>query len=235
MTETLYVDDAYLRECTTRITAIEDNQVWLAHSVFYPTGGGQPGDSGLLRLADGREIRVLDTRKSEQGPAHSVEDASALAVGDEVCAVLDWDRRHRHMRMHTCLHLLSVVIPAGVTGGSVSVDKGRLDFDLPDTLLDKDEITARLNELINGNYPVDTRWITDEELDANPELVKTLSVQPPRGHGRVRLVKVGEIDLQPCGGTHVANTGEIGAVCVSKVEKKSTHNRRVILRFAEDV
>lgn len=235
MTDTLYVEDAYLRECQTRIVAIDGDQVWLEQTVFYPTGGGQPGDSGVLRLQDGRETRILETRKHERGPAHRVEDASILHVGDLVTAVIDWDRRYRHMRMHTCLHLLSVVIPAGVTGGAVSVDKGRLDFDLPDTLLDKDEITARLSELINNDYPVGTRWITDEELDASPDLVKTLSVQPPRGHGRIRLVEIGDIDLQPCGGTHVARTGEIGEVCVAKIEKKSTHNRRVILRFVEDL
>ncbi|TCO79757.1 misacylated tRNA(Ala) deacylase [Plasticicumulans lactativorans] len=236
MTLALFRDDAYRRDCTATVTAVTPAGIELDRTVFYPLGGGQPGDSGVLRRADGSTVAIVDTRRGEAPGAivHLLAaDAPPPAVGEAVHVHLDWARRHAHMRMHTCLHLLSAVIPAGVTGGAVAADKGRLDFDLPDTLLDRDAVGAALNALIAADHPVGTRWITDAELDASPELVKTLSVQPPRGHGRVRLVEIAGIDLQPCGGTHVARTGEIGRVVVTKIEKKSTHNRRVILAFAD--
>lgn len=241
MTDALFRDDAYLAECTATVTTVQPEAgggyaLGFERTVFYPTGGGQPGDTGLVVCADGRRLAVLDTRKGATAGeiVHLVAaDAVLPAPGETVTLVLDWARRHRHMRMHTALHLLSAVIPAGVTGGSVSADKGRLDFDLPDQRLDKVDIEVRLNALIAGDHAVGTRWISEAELDAQPELVKTLSVQPPRGQGRVRLVGIAGVDLQPCGGTHVARTGEIGRIAVTKIEKKSTHNRRVILGFAD--
>jgi misacylated tRNA(Ala) deacylase len=199
-------------------------------------GGGQPGDTGVLRLADGSEIRIVDTRKDESDDAilHVPEAlVSSELVGERVEACIDWDRRHRLMRMHTLMHLLCAVVPAGVTGGSVRDGSGRLDFDLPESTLDKDEITAALNRLVEENHSVSARWITDEELSANSDLVRTMSVKPPVGTGRVRLMDVEGVDLQPCGGTHVATTGEIGPVRVRKIEKKGKHNRRVNLEFAE--
>ncbi|HTT39908.1 MAG TPA: alanyl-tRNA editing protein [Burkholderiales bacterium] len=234
MTESLFYVDPYLRSCEATVTASDGRGIRLDRTVFYPMGGGQPGDAGVMYAEDGREVRVGDTRKGEQPgeiwhvPADGI---TTLEIGDTVRAVIDWERRHRHMRMHTCLHLLCAVVPAGVTGGSINTGYGRLDFDLPDQLLDRDEITEKLNRLIQEAHPVLPRWITDEEIDARPELVKTMSVQPPRGLGRVRLLDIPGVDLQACGGTHVANTAEIGPVAVTKVEKKSTHNRRVVVSF----
>ena len=232
----LYETDPYLKACDTRITAVHPDGVVLEATVFYPEGGGQPGDSGFLRFADGRTLRVIDARK---GPTpgsvlHVLEDMPAdLEPGATVTAIIDWERRHRHMRLHTCLHLLCSLVEAGVTGGAISADKARLDFDLPEAGLDKAALTDSLNALIERDLPVSSRWISEAELEARPELVRTMSVRPPRGSGRVRLVEVSGVDLQPCGGTHVAHTAQIGAVEVSKIEKKGRHNRRVILRFAE--
>src|SRR5262249_5683579 len=184
----------------------------------------------------GREIVIVDTRKGEQGAEvlHVPAPGSVLPqVGERVLAAIDWERRHRHMRIHTCLHLLSAVVPAGVTGGSIGAQSGRLDFDLPDRLLDKEAVAAGLNQLIEAAHPVHPRWIEEKELEARPELVKTMSVKPPAGSGRVRLLEIPGVDLQACGGTHVANTREIGRVVVTKIEKKSTHNRRVVVAFEE--
>lgn len=234
MTQALYTDDAYLQSCTAQVVRADDQSIVLDRTVFYAMGGGQPGDSGILQLPDGREIRIIDTRKGEDSILHIPEPNSIIPeAGEQVTATIDWERRYAHMRIHTCLHLLSAVVQAPVTGGSISADKGRLDFDVPEPILAKDEITAGLNKLIEANYTVGTRWITNEELDAQPELVKTMSVQPPRGSGKVRLLDIEGIDLQPCGGTHVRATGEIGAVRVRKIEKKSRLNRRVIIEFAD--
>ncbi len=233
MTEEVFRSDAYARTCEATVLAVDEYGIRLDRTVFYPEGGGQPGDAGLLRLADGRELRVGDTRKGAL-PGEilhlPVETADWLRPGMRVTAELDWARRYRFMRMHTCLHLLSAVIIAPVTGGQVGDGYGRLDFDLPDTP-DKDEVNEKLNALVRSDAPVSFRWITDAELDAHPELVKTMSVQPPRGVGRVRLVNIEGVDLQPCGGTHVAHIGKIGAVTVSKIEKKGRQNRRVRLEF----
>jgi misacylated tRNA(Ala) deacylase len=193
-------------------------------------GGGQPGDTGVLRRDDGSEVPIVDTRKGENaGEVFHVpaEGAAALQPGETVSAEIDWERRHRLMRMHTCLHVLCAVVPGGVTGGSIRDGSGRLDFDLPDQLLDKEQITEQLNRVVAEDHPVRFRWITDEELTAKPDLVRTMSVKPPAGQGRVRLVEIEGVDLQPCGGTHLASTGEIGRVRVSKIEKKGKHNRRV--------
>ena len=233
MTELLFRDDAYATEFEAQVQSAAPGRVVLDRTLFYPEGGGQPGDTGVLRLADGREFRVADTKKGEQPGtvAHLLADAGVeLAPGTRLAGRIDWERRHRLMRMHTCLHLLSAVIVAPVTGGAVGDGYGRLDFDLPESP-DQAEVQERLAALIKRDAPVSFRWITDAELDAQPELVKTLSVQPPRGAGKVRLVQVEGIDLQPCGGTHVARSGEIGQVLIAKVEKKGKQNRRVRLEF----
>lgn len=228
MTEELFREDSYLRECTATIVAAAPGGIVLDRTVFYPRGGGQPGDTGFLALPDGSRIEVLDTVKGEDGIVHSVaEDSVLLPEGMTVTATIDWERRYRHMRMHTCLHLLCAVVPCGVTGGQIGSDRSRLDFDIGDTVLDKEHIAADLNRLIDEDHAVAPRWITDDELDANPDLVRTMSVQPPRGSGRVRLLDVAGVDLQPCGGTHVARTGEIGPVAVAKIENKGKRNRRV--------
>ena len=234
MTALLFRDDGYLRQCDAVVTAVSDAGIELDRTVFYPTGGGQPGDTGRLTFADGTELPIADARK---GPTPDsvlhlpAPGARRPAVGDKVVAAIDWDRRHRLMRMHTCLHLLSAVLPYPVTGGQVSDGKGRLDFDITEAQLDKDAITARLNELIGEDHAVRPRWITDAELAASPDLVKTMAVKPPSGAGKVRLVEVEGLDLQACGGTHVAQTGEIGRVVVRKIESKGKQNRRVVVEF----
>ena len=234
-TEELFRDDAYLRECTATVTAVDGAGIRLDRTVFYPTGGGQPGDSGVLKRADGSEIAITDTRKGE-APGEIVHVPAApttLVAGDQVTAVIDWARRYRHMRVHTCLHLLCAAVPVGVTGGSIGDGKGRLDFDAGETTLDKAAIEAKLNELVGRNAAVSARWIDDAELAAKPELVRTMSVKPPSGQGRVRLMDVADTDLQPCGGTHVRATGEIGAVRIDKIESKGKRNRRVSLSLVE--
>lgn len=233
MTELLFRDDAYAKDFEAEVLASAPGRVVLDRTLFYPEGGGQPGDTGILTLADGRVFKVTDTKKGEQPGtvAHVLEDAGIeFASGTRLAGRIDWDRRHRLMRMHTCLHLLSAVIVAPVTGGAVGDGYGRLDFDLPESP-DQAEVQEKLKALVRQDAPVSFRWITDAELDAQPELVKTLSVQPPCGAGKVRLVEVRGIDLQPCGGTHVARIGEIGEVLITKVEKKGKQNRRVRLEF----
>ncbi len=232
-TELLFRDDAYATAFEAEVVSAVPGRVVLDRTLFYPEGGGQPGDLGVLTLPDGREIKITDTKKGEAAGsvAHVLEDAAAeIAPGTRLAGRIDWERRHRLMRMHTCLHLLSAIIIAPVTGGAVGDGYGRLDFDLPESP-DQAEVQEKLNALIKRDATVSFRWITDAELDAQPELVKTLSVQPPRGAGKVRLVQVEGIDLQPCGGTHVARIGEIGEVLISKVEKKGKQNRRVRLEF----
>ena len=228
MTIELFRDDAYLRECEAEVVAHTDGALVLDRTVFYPEGGGQPGDRGCLEAADGVRIAITDTRMGEDGRVlHVCAPSDARPrLGDRVRAVIDWDYRFRHMRTHTCLHLLCALIPHPVTGGSISQDKGRLDFDMTEPV-DKAALESALNDLVAADHPVDFRWITDEEMEANMDLVRTMSVKPPMGQGRVRLVDVSGIDLQPCGGTHVARTGEIGRVRVGKVEKKGKQNRRV--------
>jgi misacylated tRNA(Ala) deacylase len=236
MTEALFRDDGYLRSCDARVTGVDERGIRLDRTVFYPTGGGQPGDTGMLRLASDRSIAIVDTLKGAQ-PDEVIHVPGPGAIlpepGVELVAAIDWERRHRLMRMHTCLHLLCSIVPGAVTGGQVSDGRGRLDFDVPGSSLDKEDIVTRLNALIAEGHPVGPRWITDEELAAQPELVRTMSVKPPIGLGRVRLMEISGIDLQPCGGTHIRNTAEIGPVAVTKIENKGKQNRRVILAFAE--
>ncbi len=230
MTEPVFRQDAYLRTCQARVLEAGPAGVVLDRTVFYPLGGGQPGDTGYLRTADGREWRVVDTRKGEEGRIlHRLEeDAGTPEVGQRVEAAIDWDRRHAHMRMHTALHLLGSVLRFGVTGGQIGAEKSRLDFDTQDEI-DGERVTGEVNALVDADHEVLSRWITDDELDQQPELVRTMSVQPPRGAGRIRLLDIPGVDLQPCGGTHVNNTREIGRVTVTRVENKGRRNKRVYL------
>ena len=235
MTELIFREDGYARSCTARIVAADERGIRLDRTVFYPTGGGQPGDTGVLRLPSGAAIAIVDAIKGEGDEVIHVPAPGAAATppGTEVTAEIDWERRHRLMRMHTCLHLLCAVVPGAVTGGQVSDGRGRLDFDVPGSALDKEAIAARLNELIAAGHEVTPRWITDDELGARPELVRTMSVKPPMGAGRVRLMEVAGIDLQPCGGTHVRNTAEIGPVVIGKIESKGRQNRRVNIMLCD--
>ncbi len=236
MTEQIFREDAYARECSARIESVNDlGGIVLDRTVYYPTGGGQPGDSGILRLEDGPDIVIATAVKGERADevVHvPAEGQTPPAPGTLVTAVIDWECRHRLMRIHTCLHLLSAVMPYPVTGGQISDGRGRLDFDLPEMNTSKEEVTEKLNELVQQAMDVTFDWISDKELEAQPDLVKTMSVKPPVGQGRVRLIRIADCDLQPCGGTHVRNTGEIGPVRVRKIEKKGRQNRRVSIEFA---
>ncbi len=226
--------DAYATSTEATVLAVDERGITLDRTVFYATGGGQPGDTGVLRHG-GAEVRLTEAVKGD-GPdtvIHVPEPGAELpAVGSTVEVEIDWDRRFAHMRMHTCLHLLCAVVPGAVTGGQIGADRSRLDFNVPSASLDKDELTAALNRLIEGDHPVTYRWIDDAELEANPDLVRTMSVKPPTGSGQVRLVEIDGVDLQPCGGTHVARTGEIGRVEVVKIENKGKQNRRVVVALA---
>jgi misacylated tRNA(Ala) deacylase len=231
-TECLFREDAYLKDCEATVVAVNpDGGVLLDRTVFYAVSGGQPADRGTLAGAAGEPIAVANVVFTDPGKtliAHvPAPGAPPLAVGDTVKAAIDWPLRHARMRMHTALHLLSAVLPYPVTGGSIGEAESRLDFDIPEAGLDKDAITAKLAEMIAANASVTSRWITDDELAANPSLVKTMSVKPPVGTGRVRLIEIAGFDLQPCGGTHVRSTAEIGAVRVAQIEKKGKQNRRV--------
>ncbi len=227
MTDELFREDSYLQYCDATVTEVRDNGVVLDRTVFYPLGGGQPGDTGTLSW-DGGEVAVVDTRYGDGGAiVHVLDENGPIPVaGTAVRGALDWERRYRHMRMHTAMHLLGSVLQYGVTGGNISAEKSRLDFDMEDTV-DKEAVGAALTKLVAEDHPVSCRWITEEELDAQPELVRTMSVQPPRGKGSVRLLEIAGVDLQPCGGTHLKSTSEVGAVRIGKVEKKGKRNRRV--------
>ncbi|WP_162239480.1 alanyl-tRNA editing protein [Aureimonas sp. Leaf324] len=236
-TEAAYLDDAYLSTLEASVVAHEGERgIVVDRCNFYPAGGGQPGDTGSIEWADGRQVPVVDTRYGEDRSQIVLHlgEGDIPAVGDTIVLHVDWARRYKMMRMHTALHLLTVVCPFPVTGAAVGEDEGRLDFDMPEADTDKDEVTEALARLVADNHKVFTRWITDEELDANPGLVKSANVRPPRGTGRVRVVAIGEdgsIDSQPCGGTHVGETQEIGEIHVAKIEKKGRTNRRFRLRF----
>ena len=237
MTELVFRDDPYARSCGATVTSVDAAGIELDRTVFYPMGGGQPGDTGRL-VFDRGSVEIVDTRKGD-GPEivrHLIaEGADAPPPGTTVSAEIDWERRHRIMRVHTCMHLLSALLPYPVTGGQISDTRGRLDFDIPEAILDKETLTAQLNELIARGSTVTPEWISDEELAAQPDLVKTMMVAPPTGAGKIRLIRIEDHDLQPCGGTHLANTREIGQVVVSKIEKKGRHNRRVVVTLAEAV
>lgn len=238
MTVPMFIADAYCRTALAQVHAVTEIGIILDQTIFYATSGGQPGDRGTLAW-DGGTLAIEVAIKRDAGDIVLVPEMgqSLPPVGTTVQQLIDWDYRYAHMRMHTALHLLSVVIPLPVSGGSISAAKGRLDFDMPEAPEDKEALTDRLNALIKANYEVTDSWITDAELAANPGLVKTMSVRPPMGAGRVRLVRIGndidQVDLQPCGGTHVRRTGEIGLVQIGKIEKKGKQNRRVNLIFQE--
>jgi len=229
MTEEIFRDDAYARTCEATVVSADDAGIELDRTVFYYNSGGQPGDTGKLTTNDGRVVEITDTRMDRGTGRHvhvPAEGAPALAAGEAVSAEIDWDRRHRLMRMHTLLHLICAAVDAEITGCQIGEAKSRIDLNT-DGKPDKEAIQAKLDELVAQDLPTAAQWITDEELAAKPELVKTMSVQPPTGMGKVRLMAVEGIDLQPCGGTHVAQTGEIGAVRVGKIENKGRHNRRI--------
>ena len=235
-TELLFRDDAYLRTASARVLAVGERGITLDRTVFYPLGGGQAGDTGTVQRSNGERIRITDTRKGDSADhvLHLVAPGSpTLEPGELLVLEIDWERRYRLMRLHTALHLLSCVIVAPVTGGNIAPEKARLDFDIDLSLLQAARIETGTNALIAAGVATGTRWITDAELDAQPELVKTMSVQPPRGAGRVRLLDIPGIDLQPCGGTHVANIAEIGGIRVLKIRSEGRHNKRVEIALTE--
>ena len=237
MTEFLFRADSYLRSTPAKIIAVTaDGGIVLDRTVMYAASGGQPGDTGEIALPDGTTLAIASTIHPDGDKTqivHVPAEGSALpAVGEMVDVRVDWERRYRLMRMHTALHLLSVVLPFPVTGGSIGEDKGRLDFSMPEVPADLGAVEARLNELVREAHPVTEEWITDEEMQRNADLIKTMNVKPPMGQGRVRLIRIGSVDLQPCGGTHVRNTEEIGPLTLGKIENKGKQNRRVNLLFA---
>ena len=231
MTEELFRGDAYLRETPAAVVGCDERGIVLDRTVFYPRGGGQAGDSGVLVRADGSTIAIVDTLKADGQIRHVPDPPVSLAQGEAVTVRIDWERRHRHMRFHTATHLLCAIVPHQTNGCSITRDYARLDFDMVEPL-DREHLERELARLVAEAHGVSTVWITDEELDLKPELVRTMSVKPPRGLGRVRLLEIDGVDLQPCGGTHVANTREIGALRIAKIEKKSARSRRVVLEFA---
>jgi len=231
MTEELFRDDAYRRETAAVVVACDERGVVLDRTIFYPRGGGQAGDSGVLVRSDGSTVAIVDTVKADGQIMHVADPPASLAQGEAVTARIDWEKRHRHMRFHTATHLLCAIIPHQTNGCSITRDYARLDFDMVEPL-DREHLERELGRLVAEAHDVRTVWITDAELDAKPELVRTMSVKPPRGVGRVRLLDIDGVDLQPCGGTHVANTSEIGSLRIAKIEKKSARTRRVVIEFA---
>jgi misacylated tRNA(Ala) deacylase len=227
LAELLFREDPYLTSCEATVVAVNGDAVELDRTVFYPLGGGQAGDTGRIG-----SWRVLDTRKGVDAVLHVLEPGAAAEAGMKVQIEIDWERRHRLMRLHTALHLLGAVVKAPVTGGRIGDDKAHLDFDIEMEKLVKEEIEAQLNELTKASHPTSSYWITDAELDARPELVKTMSVAPPRGEGRVRLLEIPGVDLQACGGTHVKNTAEIGRLAIARIRSEGKRNKRVTLVFA---
>ncbi len=237
MTQELFRDDGYLRTCTATVLSATEQGVVLDQTVFYPLGGGQPGDTGVLIRADGSQVRVTDTRKDRASGdiVHWVDEPDSFNSEEAVTLHIDWDRRYVIMRLHSCMHMLCAVVPAPVTGGSIRDDgTARLDFDLPEPP-DKQAIEDQLNALTGADHGMSLSWISDEELQAQPELVRTMSVQPPMGFGKVRLVEFAGVDLQPCGGTHVASSQEIGAVEIASIKKKGAQNRRITIRVLDAV
>ena len=235
-TQLLFRDDAYLKTARACVTAVQERGIEFDRTIFYPQGGGQAGDTGALVRANGERISVLDTRKGESldSVVHVIDPgATAPAIGEEVELVVDWPRRYALMRLHTALHVMSCVVVAPVTGGNIAPDKARLDFDIDMSLLDVARIERETNALIERGIATETVWITDAEMDARPELVKTMSVQPPRGAGRIRLLRIPDIDLQPCGGTHVANIAEIGGIAVMRIRNEGKRNKRVEIVLLE--
>ncbi len=229
MTEEIFREDAYAKSANASVVSVGEGGIELDRTIFYPLGGGQPGDTGRLRTSDGREVAISDTRKDRDSGKHlhvPAEGAPVLSVGDSVSMEIDWGRRYKLMRMHTLLHLICASVDAEITGCQIGEDKSRIDLN-SEGKPDKEAVQARLDDLVAKDLPTGAKWITDDELAASPDLVKTMSVQPPTGMGKVRLMEVEGIDLQPCGGTHVARTGEIGKVRVGKIENKGKNNKRI--------
>jgi misacylated tRNA(Ala) deacylase len=228
MADLLFRENPYLKACEATVVAVNGNAIELDRTVFYPLGGGQAGDTGKIG-----PWRVIDTRKGASGDSvlHLLEPDAKLAPGEKLDIEIDWERRHRLMRLHTALHLLGAVVKAPVTGGRIGDDKAHLDFDIEMDKLVKEEIESRINEMTSSSFETRARWITDAELDARPELVETMSVAPPRGEGRVRLLEIPGVDLQACGGTHVKNTAEIGRLAVARIRSEGKRNKRVTLTF----
>jgi len=240
MTEKLYLETPYETEFEAEVIAVTENGIELSKSLFYPTSGGQPGDTGTLQIAN-QNIQVTNTRKDKERDEvlHVLtEDSPLPAIGDKVLGHINWETRHKHMRMHTAMHLLCALITGDATGGQIGAEKSRLDFNVPGDAYDKEDLTNKINQLIEQDHAISTSWIMDEELEANPGLIRTMSVKPPMGFGKVRVVQIGTdenvIDFQPCGGTHVKSTAEIGKVRVSKIENKGKQNRRFHIIFDEE-
>ena len=230
MTVELFRNDSYLKSYNSRITEILEDGIILDKTIFYPEGGGQPGDIGKI-LYNGKNIEIIGTRYQNKKIVHLIEENNFLKINDKIDINLNWDIRYSHMKVHTCLHLLCSIIPAPVTGGSIGDARGRLDFDI-DIKPDKELILKQLNDLLNQNHLISINEITDDELDQNPELIRTMSVKPPRGSGKIRMISIGDgIDYQPCGGTHVNKTSEIGIVTSIKIENKGKMNKRIIIKL----
>lgn len=236
MTEQLFRNDAYTASCEAKVVSVSGTGIELDRTVFYAMGGGQPGDWGTIKCSDGREVGIADCYADRETGQHlhiMAEGEHPPAIGESVIAEINWSRRHKLMRMHSALHVLCAIVDGGVTGGSIGEDKSRLDFDLPDTALDKEHLNGEINRLIAEDHPVSLTSISDEELANNPELVRTMSVKPPSGSGEVRVIEIEGVDIQPCGGTHVKSTGEIGRVSIGKIENKGKHNRRINVHLEE--
>ncbi len=241
MTEKLFLEHTYDKDFNALITDINENGIILNRTLFYATSGGQPGDCGLIKTSnnDNIDIQVAHKAQNDEDVLHIIaNDTGTLKVGDTITGQIDWELRHKHMRMHSCLHLLCASVVGDVTGGSIGAEKSRLDFNIPGDAVNKEDLTEKLNKLIKENHPITSYWITEEELKEKPHLVRTMSVQPPSAAGKVRLVQIGQddniIDLQPCGGTHVKSTGEIDPILVKKIENKGRQNRRISIVFAEE-
>ena len=231
MTEELFREDAYMKTCDAQVLQVVAEGVVLNRTVFYPEGGGQPGDIGELIKLDGSIVPILNTIKTPNGILHITNsDLSKHFVGEKIQIAIDWERRLKHMKMHTALHILCSQVEGAVTGGSVGVQKSRLDFDMPGEKPDKEELEEKMMNIIKSDYPLSFSWISESELEMKPELVRTMSVKPPKGSGKIRMIRIGEnIDFQPCGGTHVKSTGEIGVIKIGKIENKGRQNRRINL------
>jgi len=235
MTEELFKEATYSKTADAKVHLVTDEGVILDRTIFYPEGGGQPGDTGNFRLQDGQDLVVTNTLKTPDGILHILNDYKGeMIIGQGVTMNIDWERRFRHMRMHTALHLLCSQVEGAVTGGAIGTQKSRLDFNIPGERPEKEELEEKMNTLIANDYKLSISWITDEELEANPDLVRTMSVKPPMGTGRIRMVRIGEdIDFQPCGGTHVKSTGEVGAIKIGKIENKGRQNRRINILLSD--
>ena len=231
----IFEEDAYIKEFKTKIKFInkEKKEIELEETAFYAKGGGQPGDTGTIKK-NGISININETYKNNKEIMHKVENIADLNEGDEIIGNINWKNRYKHMKMHSALHLLCAVIPLGVTGGQIGYEKSRLDFNVQDEKIDKEEIEKKINQLVLANHKIEFEWITKEELDKKPDLVRTMSVKPPDTDGKIRLVKIGDIDLQPCGGTHVNSTSEIGKISIGKIENKGKMNRRVNLLLIDE-